>query len=148
MADLELRKAALEASGLTVEMWPCYHYECGSWCPYWDLRCTFDALSEVEKARWKDKLCIVDIREDSPSRHIYAAAVESDPGAFWPWFLGLCREHRWDYWFQGGSLIIPDDCYLYEADGDDKPVGRGEGATPQEAGCKAVIAAAKRKEQA
>ena len=146
MADLELRKAALEASGLTVEMWPCYHDECGDWCPYLDLRCTFDALAEAEKATWwKDKLCVVDIREDNSSRHTYAPAVESDPGAFWPWFRALCRANKWHWKFDGGSLIIPDDCRLFNANTGTR-LCAAEGADPCEAGCRAVIAAARRKD--
>ena len=150
MADPELRKAALEASGLTVEMWPCYHDLSGYWRPYWDLHGTFDALGKAEKARWKDKLGVVDIREDNPSRYTYAAAVESDPGAFWPWFLQWISERDANFvlydWFSDVQQTIR--VFGMELMFKDGGKVQKQGVTVEEAGCKAVIAAAKRKEQA
>lgn len=67
-------------------------------------------------------------------------AIESDPAVFWPWFLALCRERGWHFKFDGGSVVIPDDCRLYRADSGN-PIASGEGANPWMAGVRAVIAA-------
>ena len=71
-------------------------------------------------------------------------AVESDPGAFWPWFLAVCRTREWHWRFKGGSLVIDDDCTLYKATSGVILTSQ-YGANPCEAGCKAVVAA-RRKE--
>ena len=106
MADLELRRAALEASGWHTEF-----------------------------------------RNGEPeSGYTGMIAVESDPAAFWPWFLELCRKNDWQWTlqtcephdkFKGRHFVF----WLHDSNDLD---AEADGDTPEISGCRAVIAASKR----
>ena len=109
MTNLEIRKAALEATG-----WYCG--KGGWWYGPQGARC-----EDVE----------------------YLPAVESDPAAFWPWFLKWCEENEISFDLDRDHY---DDQGMRFCIGLRKrkaimEVGRASAATIELAGCMVVIAA-------
>ncbi len=121
MADLELRRKALEASGWTDE------------CP------------DDPKRGCESYIC----RSDGMGRFRHKntlPAVESDPGVSEPWFLEWCGKRG--YWARmtmtskrvGIMLEVP-----YKGMAAGHYICDVEGATPSEARAKAVIEAARKR---
>ena len=116
MIDLELRRKALEASG-----WTDVDY-CGH--PHF--------LVGIPPKDAKDvKPC--DSYGGKRFRH--APAVESDPSAFWLWFLAWCGDR---YWWR---LEPMTEGFQFElcVEGHYSERVIGEGPTVEAAGCRAVI---------